>query len=97
VIVKSLEPLGLKPLSDAVTYLQSSLRQARSVVERGNSALMPLLHANDRKDRWRSLLIILIGAPLAAAVIGLVLTLLGADRIAEGSAFAHPSLQLQRR
>ena len=88
VITSSLEPLGLKPLSDAVADLQSSLRQARSAVEGGSALLNPLIHAEDRKDRWRSLLIILLGAPLAAVVVGWLLSALGQDRIAQISAWA---------
>jgi KAP-like P-loop domain-containing protein len=88
VIAQSLKPLGFKPLSDAVTELQSSLREARTAIERGNTALTPLLHAADRRDRWRSLLFILIGTPVVAAAVGLVLTVLGAERIAQVSAFA---------
>lgn len=88
VIKDALQPLGLQPLTEAAADLQSSLRQARSAVEGGNAVLSPLLHAKDKKDRWRSLLIILLGAPLAAAVIGWVLAALGADRIAQISAFA---------
>lgn len=88
VITRALEPLGLQPLTESVADLQSSLRQARSAVEGGNALLSPLIHAKDREDRWRSLLIILLGAPLAAAAIGLVLAALGAQRIAQISAFA---------
>lgn len=88
VVVTALEPLGLKPLSAAVTDLQSSLRQARSVVERGNAAITPLLHAEDKADRWRSLVIILIGAPVAAVAVGALLTMIGAERIGQISALA---------
>jgi len=87
-ISESLEPLGLTPLSDAVMDLQSSLRQAWSVLERGNATLVPLVHAKDKKDRWRSLLIILLGAPLAGALIGWVLLKLGNPGIAQVSAVA---------
>jgi len=88
VVTNSLEPLGLKPLSDAVTDLQSSLRQARSALEGGNAVLSPLIYAKDKKDRWRSLLIILLAAPLAAAIIGWVLNWLGPAPIAQISAWA---------
>jgi KAP family P-loop domain len=87
-ISESLEPLGLKPLSDSVMDLQSSLLQAWTVLERGNATLVPLVHAKDKKDRWRSLLIILLGAPLVGALIGWVLLQLGKPGIAEISAFA---------
>jgi hypothetical protein len=66
----SLEPLGLAPLSDAVADLESSLRQARSAVEGGYAVFSPLIYAKDKKERWRSLLIILLAAPIAAAAIG---------------------------
>jgi hypothetical protein len=88
VITDSLEPLGLKPVSDAVADLQSSIRQARSAVEGGNAVLSPLIYAKDKKDRWRSLLIILLAAPFVAAVIGSVLNRLGHAQIAQISAWA---------
>ena len=88
VIKEALEPLGFKDLGDAVIELQSSLREARNVVERGSVALTPLLHASDRKNRWRSLLIILIGAPLSGAIVGWLLVWLGRERIAQISGFA---------
>jgi hypothetical protein len=88
VITDSLEPLGLKPVTDAVADLQSSLRQARSAVEGGGAVLSPLIHAKDKGGRWRSLLIILGGAPLAAAAVGWFLGWLGQERIAQISAFA---------
>jgi hypothetical protein len=91
VVVKALEPLGLKPLNAAVSELQSGLRQARSVVERGNAAVTPLLHAEDKAARWRSLLTILIGAPVAAFAVGLLLMLLGDERIGQISALATGS------
>jgi hypothetical protein len=96
-VVKALEPLGLKPLGDAVPELQSSLRQARGVVERGNTVLTPLLHASDRANRWRSLLIILVGAPAAALAVGVVLALLGAERISQIAAFASGTAVLFAR
>jgi hypothetical protein len=88
VITDSLEPLGLKPLSDAVADLQSSLRQAKSAVEGGSAVLSPLIYAKDKKDRWRSLLIILLGAPFAAAAIGWILNGLGHAQVAQISAWA---------
>jgi hypothetical protein len=87
-IKQALAPLGIEEIGDAVADLQSSLRQARSVVEHGSAVLTPLLHATDRKNRWRSLLIILVAAPLSAAVISWLLTLLGQDRIAQVSGLA---------
>ena len=88
VIQQALAPLGLKEVSAAVTDLQSSLRQARSLVERGSVVLTPLLHAPDRKTRWRSLLVILAAAPVSAAVLAWLLALLGQERIAQISGFA---------
>src|SRR5262249_46554149 len=87
-ITDALEPLGLKPLTGAVTDLQSSLREAKSAVEGGSAVLSPLIHAKDKKSRWLWLLIILLGAPLAATLIAWVLAALGAERIAQISAFA---------
>jgi hypothetical protein len=87
VIRESLKPLGLEPLSNAALDLQSSLRQARSVLENGRSTLMPLVHAEDRKRRWVSLLIILLAAPLAAVLVGILLSSLK-PAIAQISAFA---------
>jgi hypothetical protein len=88
VIRQALTPLGLHEIGDAVADLQSSLRQARSVVEHGSVVFTPLLHATDRKNRWRSLLIILVAAPVSAAVISWLLTTLGHDRIAQISGLA---------
>jgi hypothetical protein len=88
VITTSLEPLGLKPMSNAVTDLQSSLRQARSVVEGGSAVFASLLHAKDRKSRWLWLLIILAGAPIAAALIRWFLERLGYQHIADISQYA---------
>lgn len=88
VIAETLKPLGYEPLTNAVADLQSSLSQARNVVERGNAVFTPLLHAADRKNRWRSLLVILLGAPLAALVIGWLLSKLGHERISQISAMA---------
>jgi hypothetical protein len=88
VITDLLAPLGLKPLSDAVADVQSSLRQAKSAVEGGNALLSPLIYAKDKKDRWRSLLIILLAAPFAAATIGLLLDVLGHAQVAQISAWA---------
>jgi len=87
-ISESLEPLGLTPLSAAVMDLQSSLHQAWSVLESSSATLVPLVHAKDKKDRWRSLLIILLGAPLARALIGWALLKLGRPGIAQVSAVA---------
>jgi hypothetical protein len=87
-ITASLEPLGFKPLSDAVSDLQSSLRQAKTAVEGSNAVLSSLIYAKDKKDRWRSLLIILLAAPLAAAAIGLSINWLGHAQVAQISAWA---------
>jgi len=87
-VKQALEPLGFKDLSDGVVDLQSSLREARSVVERGSVVLTPLLHASDRRNRWRSLLIILLAAPLLAAAVAWLLAWLGQERIAQISGFA---------
>jgi hypothetical protein len=75
-------------MSDAVADLQSSLRQARSAVEGGKAVFAPLIYAKDKKNRWRSLLIILLGAPFAAAVIGWIFSSLGQAQIAQISAWA---------
>jgi hypothetical protein len=87
-IKQALAPLGLQELGDAVAELQSSLRQARSVVERGSAVLTPLLRATDRRNRWRSLLTILVAGPLSAIAISLLLTWLGRERIAQVSGMA---------
>src|SRR5207244_13061833 len=63
-------------------------RQAKSAVESGNTVLSPLIYAKDKIDRWRSLLIILLAAPIAAAAIGWVLNGLGHAQIAQISAWA---------
>lgn len=88
VIAETLQPLGFQPVTNAVADLQSSLRKAKNVLERGNTVFTPLLHASDRKNRWRSLLVILLGAPLAGATTGWLLADLGDARIAEISATA---------
>ena len=87
-ITEALEPLGLKTLGDAAFELESSLRQAKSVLEAGNATFIPLIYAKDKKDRWRSLLLILLGAPLGGALVGLALLQLKKNSIAEISAFA---------
>ena len=86
-ISHALAPLGVIPMTDAVTDLQSSLREARSVIESGNALLTPLIHAVDKGNRWRSLIIILLGGPLAGAGIGLLLAALRKEHIAQISAF----------
>jgi hypothetical protein len=88
VITDLLEPLGLKPLSGAVADLKTSLQQAKSAVEGGNAVLSPLIYAKDKKNRWRSLLIILLGAPFAAVAIGWILNRLGHEQMAQISAWA---------
>jgi predicted nucleic acid-binding Zn-ribbon protein len=88
ILNEALASLGLQPVSDAVTDLHSSLRQARSVLERGNTALTPLIHASDRRARWLSLLIILIGGPAAGLLVGATLHMLGKDGIREISSIA---------
>jgi hypothetical protein len=87
-ITKALEPLGLKTFGDAAFELESSLRQAKSVLEAGSATFIPLIYAKDKKDRWRSLLLILLGAPLGGALIGLALLQLKKNGIAEISGFA---------
>ena len=88
VVQNALDSLGLRPLSDAASELQSSLREARSVLESGSTSLTALLRANDRKDRWRSLVIILVGAPVLAFVVGALMQKLGHGQIAQISAWA---------
>ncbi len=87
VIRQALQPLGIDPLSAAAVDLQSSLREARSVLQSGASTLMPLLRAEDREARWTWLLIILLGAPVAAVLIGLLMSTLR-PQIAQISGFA---------
>jgi hypothetical protein len=87
-ITKALEPLGLKTFGDAAFELESSLRQAKSVLEAGNATFIPLIYAKDKKDRWRSLLLILLGAPLGGALIGLAFLQFKKNGIAEISGFA---------
>jgi hypothetical protein len=94
VITDSLEPLGIKPLSDAVADLQSSLRQAKTAVQGGNAVFSPLIYAKDKKGRWRSLLILLLAAPFAGAAIGWVLSRLGHAQMAQISAWASGAAAL---
>ena len=76
VIKESLKPLGIVPVTAAALDLQSSLREARSVLESGKATLMPLVQAEDRKARWTWLLIVMLGAPVAAVLIGWLMSLL---------------------
>jgi hypothetical protein len=88
VITDSLEPLGFKPLSDAVADLQSSLREAKRAVEGGNAVFSPLIYAKDKKDQWRSLLLIVLAAPFVGAAIGWILNGPGHAQVAQISAWA---------
>jgi hypothetical protein len=88
VIVSSLEPLGVRPVSESALDLQSSLREASSLVKSGWSTLAPLVHAKDRRARFIWLLIVLAGAPIAAAVLARVLGAIGHPGIAQLSALA---------
>jgi hypothetical protein len=88
IVREALQPLGLHPVGAAVTELQSSLRQARSILERGNSVITPLIRATDRRNRWRSLVLILVGGPLAGLLVGTLLTALGKTAIGQISSVA---------
>jgi hypothetical protein len=88
VIRQALAPLGLAPLSDALNDLQSSLREARSTIERGNAVITPLLRAKDRTARLASLIVIVLGASAAAAAVGWIVSRLGSDLVAQISSYA---------
>ena len=88
VIKQALEPLGLKDIGDAVADLQSSLRQARSVVEHGSVVFTPLMQATDRRKRWWSLMVILVAAPALTVAVTWLLSWLGKEGIAQISGLA---------
>lgn len=73
--------LGLQQVHNAATELQSSLNQARAVVERGVVVLTPLIRADDRASRWGWLIMLLFAAPALAWLAALVVKGLGEGRI----------------
>jgi hypothetical protein len=89
-IQAALGPLGLQPASDAVKDLEASLKEARSAVGRGGTVLAPLLKAEDRASRWRSLTIILVGAPVTAAVLSALASWSGWSRVTAVAAAVTP-------
>ena len=84
-IIEALKPLGIVPAGTSVAEMEASLRLARSVVERGHAGLTSLVRADDRADRWRSLLIILIGAPVATGLLTYLISLMTQAQIARVS------------
>jgi hypothetical protein len=87
-IAKALEPLGLAPVGAAVTALEGALNEARSVLDRGNKVLTPLVRAKDRAARWRSLIILVFGASAAAIACHWLLGWLGAAGIQQIAALS---------
>lgn len=81
-IVEALKPLGIVPAGDAVAEMESSLRLARSVVERGHAGMIALVRAEDRTNRLRSLLILLFGAGAATGLITYAISLMTKPQIA---------------
>jgi hypothetical protein len=81
-VSEALKPLGIVPAGKAVADIEASLRLARSVVERGHAGFTSLVRAKDRTDRWRSLLIILIGAPVATGLVTYLISLMTQAQIA---------------
>jgi hypothetical protein len=73
-VVAALEPLGIVPAGKAVSEMEESLRKARAVTARGAAGVAALVHAPDRVNRWRSLLIILIGAPVIGGLLTFLVT-----------------------
>jgi len=67
-----LKAAGVGQVGHAARDIQAALAEAQSVLVRGSKILTPILKAADRKKRFVSLLIILIGAP----VLGLIIALL---------------------
>ncbi|MEN6428075.1 MAG: P-loop NTPase fold protein [Phycisphaerales bacterium] len=76
---KLLEELNLSPLSTAAGDMRSVLREARSTIQRGWTAITPLLYAKDRKRRWKMLLALAVAAPIVGLVLGSVPGLLGKE------------------
>ena len=74
-----LEKAGVKPLGAAAKDLQSALREARSVYERGSNLLTPMLKAPDRRWRFARLLIVLLAAPLMGFAVGYVMRQFGSE------------------
>ncbi|HVF66799.1 MAG TPA: P-loop NTPase fold protein [Pyrinomonadaceae bacterium] len=67
-----LKTAGVEPLGKAAKDLQAALRDARSVYERGNTLLTPMLRAPDGRQRFARLLIVLLAAPAVGLAVGLV-------------------------
>ncbi|HVF41988.1 MAG TPA: P-loop NTPase fold protein [Pyrinomonadaceae bacterium] len=74
-----LKAAGVKPLGDAAKDLQSALREARAVYERGSNLLTPMLRAPDGRQRFVGLLIVLLAAPLAGFAAGYVVNSFGSQ------------------
>ena len=84
-ITEALKPLGIVPAGKAVAEIEASLRLARSVVERGHAGFTALVRADDRASRWRSLTIILVGAPVATGLLTYLISLMTEAHIARVS------------
>jgi len=88
VVRSALAPLGLEALGASASELQAALSRARGVLQHGHGVLTPLLCAPDRAARWRRLLAVLAGPPLAALVVGWAVSRIGSDVMAQLSAAA---------
>jgi KAP family P-loop domain len=86
-VAEALLPLGLQPASDAATDLDSSLREARGILERGNTVLTPLFRSVDRKARWLSLFLILFSGPATVFLVNFILHKSGKGAISQISSF----------
>lgn len=87
-VYNAIGAVGLPKVGEAARELDAAAREARTVVERGNSVVTPLIRAQDKDRRFRLLVVILVAAPAAALVAGALTRLLGYDGISTLSAFA---------
>jgi hypothetical protein len=78
-----LNALGMAPVSAAARDLGNALQEARGVLEHGYAVLTPLVRAEDRRRRWRILLLGLVMAPLVGLLIGLIPALLNKEALAQ--------------
>lgn len=88
VVREALAPLGLERVGEGAIELQAALSHARGVLQHGHAVLTPLLQAPDRAARWRRLMFVLVGSPLAALLVGWVMSQLGKDVLAQLTAAA---------
>jgi len=67
-----LRALGIDAVIERGTELKSALVEAKSVLERGQAALVPLMNSPDRGRRWIWLITSLLAGPVAALVAALI-------------------------